>query len=361
MGSFDPASIDAEHFLDVIGVENVVRATRHELRFSCPFPNHSGGDEHPSAYMNVATTAWFCHGCKERGTAIELAAYLLSITPLEAIRLLKAAYQPGGISPDARDMEDEVRQILAAKPPVIVQPRLDEALLERFAMDWCDAYCEWDQTHDEAGWFAMFARGFEPETLIDWQFGWCERTQRIVFPVRDEHGVLIGFKGRVPDQRRPKYLVIGDGPGQDYWGFSRYYPSHVVFGADRYSTGIDRPLVICEGELNAIAVTQKTSWPAVAVNGSYFSAFHARIIRHIARQGAILFFDQDEAGSRCTWGWRNSKGEWHPGVVDLLSPHMLVAVTEGHDVDAADMSSDQIDECLTSARDPLFIRLEELI
>lgn len=361
MSSFDPSHVDVEHFLDVLGVENVARATQHEMRFSCPFPNHASGDERPSAYMNIATTAFFCHGCKERGTAVDLAAFVFQISPLEASRLLRAAYQPGGIDPDARDMEEEVRRAMAPPPPAISQPQLDESLLDAYVMDWCDAWCEYDQTHDESGWFSMFARGFEPETLLDWQFGWCERTQRIVFPVRDEKGSLIGFKGRVGDQRKPKYLIIGDGPDDNYWGFPRYFPSHVVFGADRYKGGIDAPVVVCEGELNAIATTQKTGRPAVAINGSYFSAFHARIIRQIARQGAILFFDDDDAGRRCTWGWRNSRGEWQPGVIDLLSPHMPVSVALGEGADAADMDSRQIDDCLNSARDPLLIRMEELI
>lgn len=361
MAGFDPSSIDVEHFLDALGVENVGRATQHEMRFSCPFPNHAGGDEKPSAYMNVASTAFFCHGCKEKGTAIDLAAYVLRVSPLEASRLLRQAYQPGGIDPDARDMEVEVRRIMAPPIPPVVQPRLKEELLDGYAMDWCDAWCEYSQTHDESGWFSMFARGFEPETMADWQFGWCERTQRIVFPVRDETGTLIGFKGRVGDDRRPKYLIIGDGPDQNYWGFPRYFPSHVVFGADRYKDGVDVPLVVCEGELNAIATTQKTSRPAIAINGSYFTAFHARIIRKIARQGVILFFDEDEAGQRCTWGWQNSRGEWHPGVVDLLAPYMSVLIAGGHEADAADMSPDEVDECLDSARDQLLIRVEELV
>ena len=81
----------------------------------------------------------------------------------------------------------------------------------------------------------------------------------------------------------------------------------------------------------------------------------------IARQGVILFFDDDEAGRRCAWGWRNSRGEWHPGVVELLSPHMSVSVAMTSGADAADMSHDQIEECLTSARNQLLIRVEELI
>jgi hypothetical protein len=48
------------------------------MRFSCPFViNHSGGDETPSCYMNINTATFFCHGCKEKGTAVDMAAYVL--------------------------------------------------------------------------------------------------------------------------------------------------------------------------------------------------------------------------------------------------------------------------------------------
>lgn len=342
--------------LDALGVENITQATQHEMRFSCPFPAHAGGDESPSAYMNIETAAFFCHGCKEKGTAVEVAAYVLQISPLEAIRLLRNAYQPGAINPDARDMTLEVKKILDKKDPKIIQPKLDDMVVWKFHMSWEEAWLN-------RGLFQptdyFFDRGFDAKTLDSWGFGWDDRTQRIIFPIRDFDGTLIGFKGRATDGRKPKYLVLGDGPGGGKWGFQRYFPSHAIFGAHLYKdTPPDGPLVICEGELNAIATTMKTDAPAVAINGSYFSEFHARIIKKIANeQGVILFFDDDEAGQHCTWGWRNSKGEWHPGVVELLSPHMPVALVPDHDEDAADMNPDALKLLLLAAQDHLAARL----
>jgi hypothetical protein len=364
MSRFDPSRVDVEHFLDTLGIENITRATQQEMRFSCPFPNHDGGDETPSAYMNLDSGKFFCHACKERGTVIDFAAYVLQISPLESIALLKQAYMPGAINPDARDMLAEVKKIMYSEGPRILQPQLDESVRERFAMDWAEAWMAWQTL----GWESFqpcdyfFERGFEPETMMDWQFGWCDRTQRIVFPIRDVAGTLIGFKGRATDGRKPKYLVLGDSPDKNSWGFKRYYPSHVVFGAHLYREKISGPLVICEGELNAIATIQKTEIPAVAINGSFFSAFHAKIIRKIAGdEGVILFLDEDQAGQNCIWGWENSRGEWHPGIVELLSPHMPVKLVPSHELDAADMSVEEISECLDGARDQFLIRIEELV
>jgi DNA primase len=359
MSRFDPANVDVEHFLDTLGIENITKATQSEFRFSCPFViNHSGGDETPSCYMNMNSGAFFCHGCKEKGTAVDMAAYVLQISPLESVRLLRSAYQPGGINPDARDMIAEVKKILA---PVqkIEQPHLPAEMIENYAMDWRAAYEAWlandGTSFPPADYF--FGRGFLPDTLTGWGFGWDDRSKRVVFPVFDEKSRLIGFKGRATDGRKPKYLVLGDGPNGGPYGFPRYYPSMVVFGAHRWPEGTSDLLVVCEGELNAIATRQKMRCPAVAINGSYFQPWHAQIIRKIANAGVVLFLDDDEAGNNCTWGHYNAKGEWRPGIVELLQPHMPVLLAPAKDKDAADMSEQEIRAHLASAEDSLLVQI----
>ena len=121
-----------------------------------------------------------------------------------------------------------------------------------------------------------------------------------------------------------------------------------------------QPLVVCEGELNAIATTAKTGYPAVAINGSFFQEEHAKIIRKIAGpSGVILFFDEDKAGEDCTWGREDSKGDWHPGVVELLCPHMPVMLVPSHDEDAADMESEQLAECIAGAQTYLLMLIRK--
>ena len=358
MSSFDPSHVDVEHFLDTLGLENVSKATQQEMRFSCPFPNHASGDESPSAYMNLDSGRFFCHGCKEKGDASDMAAYVLQISPLESRRLLKAAYQPGAINPDMRNMVSEVEKILGQTKTKIVQPVVHENFLIDRELDWQGAFSEYQKDRGFVACDHFFERGFSPETLTEWEFGWDDRTGRVCFPIRDYDGTLIGFKARAHDDRKPKYLVLGDGPGQGSWGFQRYYPSHVVFGAHRYRE-CDQPLIVCEGELNAIATTQKTGLPAVAINGSFFQHHHAKIIRKISGPaGVILFFDEDKAGLECTWGREDSKGDWHPGVVDLLSPHMPVQLVPSHDQDAADMDPDALVECVRGAQTYLFALMD---
>lgn len=359
MSGFDPSCIDVEHFLETLEVRNLSWATDDELRFSCPFPLHEGLDEKPSCYMNAETTAFFCHGCKERGNAIGFTELLLGVSPLEAIRLLRQSYQPGAINPDERDMVSEIQNILKTPEEVAPQPIVEESVLEEMSVDWeqVDFARRRNQYVPEPLSY-MLERGFDYETLNDWQFGYDSRSNRPVFPVRDEFGQLIGFKGRAWQQNQfPKYFVLGDKPGKPVkYGFPCYHTSRVVFGADRL-TGQEESLVICEGELNAIAVEMKTGRKAVAINGSHFSSFHADIVKRKANS-AILFLDSDPAGEAGTWGWTDTNGNHHAGVVDCLKDFIDVRICVAHDGDAASMNANEIANCLESSRDWVTIQLE---
>lgn len=358
MARFDVRCVDVEHFLESLRIRNISKATETEMRFSCPYPNHANGDESPSCYMNIETTKWMCHGCKERGDAVTFAAYVLGISRLKAISLLRDAYQPESRDPDAIDIVAELQSIFSERHEEEQrQPILSESLIDRYSMDWESAWDAYKQGNGFPPADYMFERGFDYQTLSEWEFGWDDFSKRIVFSIRDEKGRLIGFKGRATDGRQPKYLVLGDGPSRFRYGFPRYFPSRVVFGAHRIKG--DPSLVICEGELNAIAVRAKTGIPAVAINGSYFTEWHAKVIREIASE-VVLFLDADRAGREAVWGRENSQGRHHPGIVEILSPFLPVRIVEPQENDAAEMTAEQIVECVERARPYLLTFLSDL-
>ena len=339
--------IDVEDMLDVLDID--YEQVGGQLRIPCPF--HDG--MHNTMAIDQETSRFFCHKCKVAGVAPDLVARLLDVSILEAIRMLKERYQPGFINPDARDTVAEVRKILEGRKVASVpeQPILDESELERFAVNWPEAWMAWRTP----GWESfpacdyLFERGFEPEALEDWEFGWDAHSVRITFAVRDVQGRLIGFKGRVTDDRRPKYRVLGDSPGKGvYYGWPTYYVSRVVYGSHLVEPGT-RELVICEGEWNAIAVRQKLNLPAVAINGSTFSETQARIIRDLADR-VIVFLDSDDAGNMATWGWTDDRGRYHPGVVDQLRPFISVMVVPDHQGDPMDLDKDSLRSVIGEAQ-----------
>jgi DNA primase len=362
--AFDRSNIEVEDYLECLEMRNVSRATEEEWRFSCPYPSHLNGDENASAYMNDRTSAFYCHGCKNKGDGVSFAAYVLGISHLEAVRMLRQRYQPGFIDPSARNMLEEVRKILdAQEEEPDANTEFDDSLIESLAVDW-EKVSKFPAFAPEPFRY-MIERGFTAETLNSWDFGYHERTDRVTFGVRNEQGSLVGVKGRAWEKgREPKYLVLGDVPTKPQrYGFPRYQTGLLCFGLDRARQ--HNRVIICEGELNAIALHQCGYTNAVAVNGSNFTESQKKLItRHFDH--ATVFFDLDDnAGWDGTFGHFNDAGKWVPGIVDKLKDFISVSVVPPTDGDPADMVQDgRIDdlrEAIESAESATAIRVAQLL
>ena len=338
----DSSPIDVEHMLEALELENIERGFT-EIRFSCPFPNHEHGDKNASAYMNIETAVFFCHGCKEKGDASYFVSRVLGISRLEAARMLREAYHEGYIDPDARATEEEVRRVFK-KESADPQPVLPENVLDRFY--------KWDSQARRY----MLDRGFDQRTLDEWQIGWDPHSDRVTIPVRDISGRLVGFKARVHDDRQPKYLILGDREGRPaHYRFPCYKHSEVIFGLhqailleDPHGEDMPRSFVVCEGELNAIACWQ-AGFAAIAINGSHFTETQAYLLAQEADHITVCF-DSDEAGLNATWGWTDAKQRRHPGIVEVMKPFIAVSVVDEHEGDPASMSESEIYELISRAK-----------
>jgi DNA primase len=333
---FDLSKVDVEHFLEVMKVENLIDATEEEWQFSCPFPGHSHGDQSPSAYMNKETTAWMCHGCKRSGNAITFYSDLENVTTQEARTVLQRQY--GGKSPDPDNysiMAELERFWKKRKDETVVvksNDHLDDDLLDDYNFDWSAAErADEDEVPEEM--LYMFGRGFSGETLDEWDIGIDYRVERITIPTRDEMGRLVGFKGRAwRKDHKPKYLVMG---GQKY-DYPRFEKSQVVFGLDRViRKHFDKGhLILCEGELDVIAMHAAGFDTAVCVAGSDLSRKQALLIRRWG-QSTTVFFDTDEGGAFGT-----------QKVLGALNPFTSIRVVPDHEGDPADLQPNEIQQLL---------------
>jgi DNA primase len=311
MKNFKLEKIDVEDFLGKrLKLRNVQEATETEMRFSCPFPGHTSGDENPSAYMNRETTAWICHGCKRKGNAVTFIADLFNLSTFEALRQIKE-YYGGAFADPETTIEDEINRYFMELGKPDQEPinyTLQKTVLSDFAITPGVRYY-------------MRQRGFHNEIVDKFQIGYDEISERVAIPIFDEVGRLVGFKGRSIDpEDKPKYKVLGG----SLYGFPRYHVGLVVFGIDKVPKN-QRTAIICEGELNAIAMHQMGYTNAIAAGGSTFTAIHARKI--VERfDDAVLYFDSDKAGNEATLN-----------AAKLLMPHMPVKVMPEHDLDAADV------------------------
>lgn len=113
---------------------------------------------------------------------------------------------------------------------------------------------------------------------------------RLMFPIRDEQGRVVGFSGRILDQSsRAKYVNS---------------PETLLFKKSRLLYGLDRarqPMVdsrralICEGQIDVIRCHLAGYTTAVAPQGTALTEAHALLLKRYADE-VILLFDADTAG-----------------------------------------------------------------
>lgn len=329
--------IDVEHMLESLEISNMREASGgSEMAFSCPFHQ----DERPSCYMNKSTTAWLCWSCKERGrTAISFTAKVLGVSYAQAKTFLLEAYGVDFDEPEGGSMaaETEARFAPPAEPMRLRPPQ----------PTWQSLFVEtlWD--HDE-GRFArdyFRQRGFTDEIMLKWDVGFDLESGRLAMPVFDLDGCLIGFKGRaLNDHIQPKYLILGDRSGKTRYAFDTYESGEVIYGLER-NRGCDH-VVLTEGELDCIALSQAGVSRPAAVGGSFFSDRHAQLLVQEAKE-VTLFLDSNEAGRTGSWL-----------IAKALEPHIVVRVVADHEGDPASMSSDEIRALVEEAQPTLVARAD---
>jgi DNA primase len=114
---------------------------------------------------------------------------------------------------------------------------------------------------------------------------------RLMFPICDEQGRVIGFSGRVlsGDEKTAKYVNSPETP--------IFTKSRVFFGLDKSKRAVlDAGFaIVCEGQLDLIACFMAGVQNIVAPQGTAFTADHARILKRYVNE-VVLCFDSDEAG-----------------------------------------------------------------
>lgn len=119
--------------------------------------------------------------------------------------------------------------------------------------------------------------------------------QRIMFPIHDRHGRIIGFGGRaIEDTQKPKYLNS---------------PETIIFQKNRELYGLYQVLslkknppniIVVEGYLDVIALAQHDVDNAVATLGTATSIYHIQLLaKHTS--SIIFCFDGDNAGKQAAW------------------------------------------------------------
>ncbi len=147
---------------------------------------------------------------------------------------------------------------------------------------------------------------------------------RIMFPIHDKHGRIIGFGGRSVDPtQKPKYLNS---------------PETIIFQKSRELYGLhqvinDQPsisnIIIVEGYMDVIALAQHGINNAVATLGTATNTFHIQLLSKHTRK-LIFCFDGDLAGKQAAWRALESSLSFLNNDLDAS----FVFLPENHDPDS---------------------------
>lgn len=116
---------------------------------------------------------------------------------------------------------------------------------------------------------------------------------RVIFPIRDNQGRIIGFAGRALDNEvKPKYINSSDSPV--------FHKQHVLYGYYESRQQRANNWLVVEGYMDVIALYQAGIYGAVASMGTAIN--QAQIARLLTLNPVLtLSFDGDAAGQKAAW------------------------------------------------------------
>ncbi len=274
----------------------------------CPFH----GEKTASFNLYPETSSFYCFGCGAGGDVITFIKRIENLDYIDAIKFL--ADRSGMKMPEQRNENDQTSRlrirILEANREAA---RLYHAALYRpegqVALDYYHQRGYTDATikhfglgYAPAGWDYLLkglrAKGFKDEELVAAFLAARGRNggtydvfrNRVMIPIIDIRGNVVGFGGRVLDDSKPKYINT-----ESTLAFSK---SRNLFALN-FAKNEGRELNLCEGYMDVIAMHQAGFTNTVAALGTSFPEEQMQLIARYADR-INLIFDADGAGQKAT-------------------------------------------------------------
>ncbi|MFH1003562.1 MAG: DNA primase [Chloroflexota bacterium] len=307
MGAIDEVKQRTD-IVEVIGqYTNLTKAGRL-FKGLCPF--HS--EKHPSFFVYPDQQSWHCFGAC--GTGGDVFAFVMKKENLDFGEALRRLAERAGVAlpsraeaPGRAEARDRLYQAGEAAAQYYHRLLLDNPAAEKarnylagrgFSLETMTAF---RLGLSPGGWETLkqhlTERGFTGEELLAAGLvvaGENGQThdrfrQRLMFPITDLKGRVIGFGGRVLDDAQPKYLNSPQTPLFDKGG--------VIYAIDKAQTAIRQQdtVVIVEGYMDAITAHQNGFTNTVAAMGTAITERQVSLLKKLTRH-IILALDADEAG-----------------------------------------------------------------
>jgi DNA primase len=300
--------------VEVIGARVPLKKSGREFKACCPFHN----EKSPSFWVSPDKQFYHCFGCGAHGTVI---GFLMQYEKMEFLDAVADLAQRAGLevpreAQNARDTGSvDLHEIMGRAARFFEQNLADS---ER-----AHAYVRYRGIDAKTG--AHFALGYAPDAwdsllkrfgsqeadrqhllqvglILERDTRGGERTagfydrfrDRLMFPIRDSRGRVIGFGGRVIDQGEPKYMNSPETPlfhkGRELYGLYEARQARADF----------KRLLIVEGYMDVVRLHQAGITYAVATLGTATTQEHLHKIFRITSE-VIFCFDGDRAGRQAAW------------------------------------------------------------
>ncbi|KFL42796.1 DNA primase [Lysinibacillus sp. BF-4] len=283
----------------------------------CPFH----GEQTPSFSVSTDKQIYRCFGCGAGGNALTFVMDIEGITFPEAVIKLG---ERAGIAIDSTELHvTPTKQVSAEETRMLEAHEFAASFFHHLLLNTEDG---------EAALAYLQGRGFSEEMIKEYQIGYAlpnwealsillERQgfeldemaasgliiaredgsyfdrfrERIMFPLRNDLGKVVGFSGRVlpTSEEEAKYLNSPDSP--------IFHKSEVLYNLDRARPSIrkERRVILMEGFMDVLAAAKAGVTNAVATMGTSLTDQHCHKLKRLAEQITICY-DGDQAGLEAT-------------------------------------------------------------
>ena len=301
--------------IEVIDSRVPLKRAGREYKACCPFHD----EKTPSFTVSQEKQFYHCFGCGAHGTVIgflmeyEHMDFVEAIEHLAARHGLEVPHEGGDSKPEpaaesGRDLLDvlnkadnfyreQLRKHPDAKEAIayLKQRGLTGRTAARFGLGFAPE--GWDNLIKAIGGSEAACRALEHAGLVSRRStqGWYDRFRhRIMFPIHDHRGRVVGFGGRVLGDGEPKYLNSPETPV--FHKGAELYGLYSARGAIKAS---GKALVV-EGYMDVVALAQHGIEYAVGTLGTATTRAHLeRVFRHCTE--VVFCFDGDRAGRAAAW------------------------------------------------------------
>jgi DNA primase len=345
-GLIPPATLEqirlASDIVEIIGSYVPLKRAGANFVALCPFHK----EKSPSFNVNPHKQIFHCFGCHKGGDVFTFVKDYENIGFMDAVRrlaerahiVLEFENQPG--QQQARHLKDTLLQIHEQ-----ITQRWQAALANDAAGQIARDYLQKRGVSDEA--IKLFRLGYAPDLwddTVNWaksknfelpdveqaglilkkeNGGFYDRFRgRLMFPICDEQGRVIGFSGRIlsGDEKTAKYVNSPETP--------IFKKGKVLFALDKAKRSILDAgcVVVCEGQLDTMSCHANGVTHVVAPQGTALTSDHVRILQRYTND-IILCFDGDNAG-------RKAAARGFDDLITLKIPFRVAEIPSPEDPDS---------------------------